>query len=82
MGKYYDLKKLGKAGDVFYFRIEKPKFTAFIFDRRVMDNIGMFEIINPIPALYLYKNGKLCMQVEGDKQDLLRIKKQWEDRNI
>ena len=60
----------------------KSKFTAFIFDRRVMDNIGMFEIINPIPALYLYKNGKLCMQVEGDKQDLLRIKKQWEDRNI
>ena len=42
----------------------------------------MFEIINPIPALYLYKDGKLCMQVEGDKQDLLRIKKQWEDRNI
>ena len=60
----------------------KHKYTAFIFDRRVMDNIGMFEIINPIPALYLYKDGKICMQVEADKQDLLRIKKQWEDRNI
>ena len=58
------------------------KYTAFIFDRRVMDNIGMFEIINPIPALYLYKDGKLFMQVEGDKQDLLKIKKRWEDKNI